>query len=230
METGALDEPRIRRFTVDEAIRMVELGIVAEAEHYELLGGAFVDSDPATGDEVVRRFTADEAIRMVERGIITEDEHVELLDGTLVEMSPQGPQHAGWTTILAEHLRFAYTGKGHVREEKPLAAGPHDLPAPDVMVVHDGSTAYLDRHPAGGNVLLVAEISFSSQHVDRQKAAVYARAGVQVYWLVDVPARRLEQRSMPQNGSYQVTRILGEDDVVELPESDVRWTVRDLLP
>jgi hypothetical protein len=35
---------------------------------------------------------------------------------------------------------------------------------------------------------------------------------------------------MPQNGSYQVTRILGEDEVVELPESDVRWTVRDLLP
>ena len=32
------------------------------------------------------------------------------------------------------------------------------------------------------------------------------------------------------DGSYQVTRILGEDEVVELPESDVRWTVRDLLP
>jgi Uma2 family endonuclease len=190
METGALDEPQIRRFTVDEAIRMVELGIVAEAEHYELLDGAFVDSDPATGDEIVRRFTADEAIRMVERVIITEDEHVELLDRTLVEMSPQGPQHAGWTTILAERLRFAYTARGTFARKNRWPPVPMTCRSPTSWSFTTGAPPILDRHPAGGNVPLAVEISFSSQHVDRQKAAVYARAGVQVYWLVDAPARR----------------------------------------
>ncbi len=48
--------------------------------------------------------------------------------------------------------------------------------------------------------------------------------------LVDLAARRLELRTMPVDGAYQVTRILGEDDVVALPESNERLTVRDLLP
>jgi hypothetical protein len=96
MDSGTTNEPTptFRRFTADEAMRMVELGIVGEDEHFELLGGEFVDSDPATGDELIRRFTGDEgdeAMRLVESGIIGENEHVELLDGAFVEMSPQGP-------------------------------------------------------------------------------------------------------------------------------------------
>jgi hypothetical protein len=56
------------------------------------------------------------------------------------------------------------------------------------------------------------------------------RAGVETYWLLDLAARCLEVRTTPEGGAYQVTRVLGEDDVVEPPGSDVRWTVRDLLP
>ncbi|HVZ72286.1 MAG TPA: Uma2 family endonuclease [Polyangia bacterium] len=181
-------------------------------------------------DTIIRRFTADEAIRMVERGIVAADERLELLDGVLVEMSPQGPRHAGLATVLAERLRLAYAERGHVREEKPLAAGPYDLPEPDVTVVRDRSDAFLDRHPEGHDVLLVAEISSSSQRIDRRKAAIYARAGVQAYWLVDVPARRLEVRSLPREGSYADVRILSEDDEVSLPESNKRWLVRSLFP
>ncbi|HTA20032.1 MAG TPA: hypothetical protein VK989_12105, partial [Polyangia bacterium] len=102
MEAGGSGEAAVRRFTADEAIRMVEEGIVGENEHYELLDGKFVDSDPATGDEIIRRFTGDEAIRLVETGIVSEDEHVELLDGAFVEMSPQGPEHASAIAMLAD--------------------------------------------------------------------------------------------------------------------------------
>ncbi|MDB4980747.1 MAG: hypothetical protein JWM82_1499 [Myxococcales bacterium] len=82
MDSGTSDEPTppltLRRFTADEAMRMVEIGIVGEDEPFELLGGEFVDSDPTTGDELIRRFTGDEAMRLVESGIIGENEHVEL--------------------------------------------------------------------------------------------------------------------------------------------------------
>jgi Uma2 family endonuclease len=178
----------------------------------------------------VRRFTADEAMRMVEVGIVGEDEHVELLDGALVEMSPQGPRHAVATRRLANRLRRAFTEGFQVLEEKPLAASEHDLPEPDVAVVRNRSDDYLQSHPTGVDAILVVELALSSQRIDRRKASIYAAGGVEVYWLVDLAARRLELRTTPVGGVYQVTRILGEDDVVELPQSTERWIVRDLLP
>jgi hypothetical protein len=47
--------------------------------------------------------------------------------------------------------------------------------------------------------------------------------------LIDVVARKLEERTTPVDGTYQVRRVLEESDVVELPESDERWLVRDLF-
>jgi len=178
----------------------------------------------------VRRFTADEAMRMVELGIVGEDEHVELLDGALVEMSPQGPEHANAIAMFSDRLRAAYAGRARVREEKPLAIGAYSLPEPDLAVVRGQAGAYARRHPSGAEAALVIEMAWSSQRDDKRKASIYAVGGVPVYWLVDLAARRLELRTNPENGAYQVTRILGEDDLVELPESGERWTVRDILP
>jgi Uma2 family endonuclease len=178
----------------------------------------------------VRRITADEAMRMVEAGILGDDEPVELLDGVLVEMSPQGPKHAASTRRLAKHLRAVYSGNAEVLEEKPLAASTHDLPEPDVAVVRPRDDDYFESHPTGRDAILIVELAWSSQRVDRSKASIYAAGGVEVYWLVDLVARQLELRTTPVDGAYLVTRILGEDDVVELPESNERWTVRELLP
>jgi Uma2 family endonuclease len=178
----------------------------------------------------VRRFTADEAMRMVEAGIVGEDEHVELLDGALVEMSPQGPEHADAIANVSDRLRVAYPDPRRIREEKPLAIDDHSLPEPDLAVVRGRPGTFAHRHPTGAETVLVVELAWSSQKDDRRKASVYAAGGVEIYWLLDLAARKLEVRTTPVDGAYQVTRILGEDDAVELPESDVRWTVRDLLP
>jgi Uma2 family endonuclease len=178
-----------------------------------------------------RRFSADEAMRMVELGILGEDEHVELLDGRFVEMTPQGVPHSKALLELGERLRGAYRGRGYVREQQPLVSRPYDLPEPDIAVIRGRIADYGD-HPKGADAILVIEVAWSSQRIDRQKASVYAAGAVQTYWLLDLAARRLEVRTTPVDGAYQVTRILDEDDVVAPPESssDVRWTVRDLLP
>jgi Uma2 family endonuclease len=182
----------------------------------------------ASQDLVVRRFTADETMRMVEVGILGEDEHIELLDGVLVEMSPQGVRHSRALLRLGERLRSAYQGRAHVREQQPLAVSSFDLPEPDIAVIRGDLVDYLE-HPTARDALLVVEVAWSSQRIDRQKAAAYAAGGVELYWLVDLQARELEVRTSPVDGVYQTTRTLGEDDVVELPGSDARWVVRDLL-
>jgi Uma2 family endonuclease len=178
----------------------------------------------------IRRLTADEVLRMVDAGIVHEDEPVQLLEGVLVEMSPQGPVHAATTTALADRLRAAYLGRGHVREEKPLAANPYSLPEPDIAVVRGQVGSYAARHPNGDDVILVVEVAWSSQVVDRQKAAIYAAANVPVYWLVDLAARKLEVRTTPEGGAYRAVEVLDENAAVSLPGLAERWLVGALVP
>jgi Uma2 family endonuclease len=184
----------------------------------------------APAHQSIRRLTADEALRMVAAGIVGEDEPVELLDGLLVEMSPQGPVQSEATANLADRLRVAYAGRARVREEKPLSAGTHSLPEPDVAVARGQTGTYAVRHPTGEDTILVVELAWTSQEEDRRKAAIYAAANVPAYWLVDLKARKLELRTAPEAGSYRTQQVLGDGDSVSLPELAERWSVRDLLP
>lgn len=166
---------------------------------------------------------------MVETGILRPDEPVELLQGRLVIVSPQGPPHASRVSALADRLRAAF-GAGHVvREEKPIELSD-SLPEPDVALVRGSHADFATRHPQPHDVVLVAEVMVTSHAVDRDKVALYARDGVAVAWLLDVPARRLEVHSDRRpDGHYRSVEILGVDDEVALPGGSVRWKVRELF-
>ena len=80
-------------------------------------------------------------------------------------------------------------------------------------------------------LMLVIEAAQTSLAVDRFKASTYARANVRTYWLLDLNSGRLEVHEQPQSdGRYKLVRVLAGDDEVDLPETAVRWRVRDLLP
>jgi Uma2 family endonuclease len=180
--------------------------------------------------EETRRFTVDEVLKMVEVGILREDEPLELIGGRLIVVPPQGPEHAVANTDLRDRLLVVYRDLGHVREEKPLRVSDTSLPEPDLAVVRGAVRDYAKTHPQGPQAILVIETAMTSQRADHQKAAEYARGGVPVYWLVDLAARRLEVHTEPQpDGRYRLVGVLGEDDEVELPETDVRWHVGSLF-
>ena len=55
---------------------------------------------------------------------------------------------------------------------------------------------------------LVIEISISTESLDREKAPLYAEAGIPEYWIV-LPARNaIEQFTQPLNGQYLSHRII----------------------
>ena len=55
----------------------------------------------------------------------------------------------------------------------------------------------------------------SSLAYDRgRKARLYARARVPELWVVDVPARRVEVRTRPEDGEYRELHTVGEADVL----------------
>ncbi len=174
-------------------------------------------------------FTADEVERMAATGAFDEGPKVELLDGELVDVSPQGPIHSSLHTVLADLLRTAYGAGTHVRSQCPVRAGARSLPEPDIAVIRGSGRDYLERHPSGRDLLLVVEVSVSTQAVDREKARIYAAAGVPVYWWLDVPARTLTVYEEPGSRGYARASVLSADDAVELPGREIRWQVRDLL-
>ena len=177
-----------------------------------------------------RRFTVDEVNRMVEQGILGEDEPVELLDGDLVIVSPQDPRHAACLVALTEQLAEAYRGVAHVRPQVPLDARPHSLPEPDLAVVKGRPVDYSDRHPSGGDALLVIEIARTSRPIDRRKASIYANAGVPVYWLIDLAARQVEVFRLPsKRGAFEEHQVFGAEEEIQLPGLGLGWPVADVL-
>jgi Uma2 family endonuclease len=181
-----------------------------------------------------RKFTVDEVMRMVSAGIIDEDDRVELIEGELYLMSPQDPPHAGTTGKLNMLLTKIYAQGFTVRVQLPLLASQHSMPEPDFAIVRGEPGQYETRHPSGADTVLVIEVTWSSERMDRRKVGIYAAAGVPVYWRLDLPRRRLEVHEvLDAQGTYTLLRVLDEGAEVALPglpgtQASVR--VAELLP
>lgn len=191
-------------------------------------------SEAHESDQARRKFTVDDVSRMVSAGIIDEDDRVELIEGELYLMSPQDPPHAGTTGKLTMLLTRIYREGFSVRVQLPLVASQHSLPEPDFAVVKGAPETYETRHPTGAETVLVIEVTWSSERMDRRKAGIYAVAGVSVYWRLDLPRRRLEVHETPDgHGIYRMVRVLEEQAEIAFPglagaPQSVR--VADLLP
>lgn len=175
-----------------------------------------------------RRFTVQEVKRMVEAGILREDERIELIEGRLCTVSPQGPDHSYVTLTLAARLRGLYGIAMTVREEKPLDCGADSLPEPDIAVVVGEPTVHRDQHPRGDECVLVVEVAKTSQASDQAKAAVYAKAGVPEYWLVDLAAYQVVVHRALADGRYGDIVTLAGDGRLSLGDRG-SFTVEELL-
>ena len=128
----------------------------------------------------------------------------------------------------------AFIGAPEDRQRLPVAADRTlavALAPGDVAVVRGHPRDFLSRLPAPADVVLVVEVAHSSLVMDRRKAGVYAKAGYDTYWLVDVEARRLEVRNgLTADGLYTKTEIFSDDAEVALPSTSALVRVADLLP
>ncbi|MFO0681171.1 MAG: Uma2 family endonuclease [Sandaracinus sp.] len=172
-----------------------------------------------------RLFTVDEVLRMVDAGVLDEDEHVELLEGELVMVPPQGLEHTSRLVAMTMRLVPLYVGSALVRVQMPLHLDPHSMPEPDLAIVR--STP--GRFPRGPDALVVMEVSWTSQRLDRHKAAIYARGGVPRYWWIDLEARRIVVHTAPEGDTYREQQVLGAGATITLPAIEVPLAVDELV-
>lgn len=148
-----------------------------------------------SGDDVlaaprVRRWTRDEYYQMASLGWFR-GKRVLLLDGEIIEMAGQGNWHSIALEMCERVLRDLFPKDRYwVRGQRPLDLpdGSSD-PEPDLAVV-PGNPADFHQHPS--TALLVVEVSDSSLRLDRRKANAYAAAGVEDYWIINLPDRVVE--------------------------------------
>ncbi|HEV8584444.1 MAG TPA: Uma2 family endonuclease [Methylomirabilota bacterium] len=180
-----------------------------------------------------RRFTRVEYDRLVEQGFFG-DERLELLDGLLVFKEPQGSRHAAVVGLVRVALERAFGPRYHCRDHAPIALDRLSEPEPDVAVVPGRIEQYVDAHPA--EPVLVVEVADSSLAKDRlRKSALYARARLADYWVVNLVDEVLEVYRdpvrMPVGWRYKTVTLLRRGATVRpLAAPRARIRVRALLP
>jgi Uma2 family endonuclease len=178
----------------------------------------------------MRRWTRDEYERMIATGLFAPDERVELIDGEILQVTPQGSFHATAIRLTEDALRAAFGSAFEVRAQLPLALDPASEPEPDVAVVPGSPRDYREVHPTAA--LLVIEIADTTLVHDRQrKGSLYARAGIQEYWIINLVDRCVEVYRDPLQGRYGSSRrYLPGDHITPLVAPESKISVADILP
>lgn len=130
----------------------------------------------------------------------------ELVRGVVIEKMPKSPLHASIAKLLYDAIHAALPAGFSVRQDQPLTLRDSE-PEPDIAVVRGSVQDYRTSHPA--TAALVIEIAISSDTLDREKAALYAEAGVEEYWILLPLARRIEVYRRPREGVY-LDRVVSE--------------------
>lgn len=155
------------------------------------------------------RWSVEQYQQMVEAGILGSEDRVELLEGVFVAKMTNSPAQ----TEVFEQLsgRLIKLDLALVRKDRVRG-----------------------RHPTGTDTLLVIEVADTSLSIDREKSAIYARAGVPNYWIINIPDQRVETycRLNSSTGEYEALLILHEGETLKLESNSVvlcDLSVRDLL-
>jgi len=162
------------------------------------------------------RISVDKYHQMIDAGILTDDDPIELLEGLLVEKMSKKPPHRAVTLLLRRALERLIESGWYIDSQEPITTFDSE-PEPDVTIVRGDTLDYLDRHPGPADIALVIEVADETLRRDRGiKKRLYARAGIPIYWVVNLNQLQIEVYSQPDQAAavpdYRQQRIYQGDD------------------
>jgi Uma2 family endonuclease len=183
----------------------------------------------ALPDVEVHRWTRQEYEKAAYAGAFG-DRWVELVDGVVYDMPPQDSPHATGVTKTQRALTAAFGSGFTVRQQMPLRLSRLSMPEPDLAVVPGEPDDYGKAHPKTAE--LVVEVTDISQYHDRvRKMGLYALAGIQDYWIVNLAQDALEVHREPLKGDHhQKLTVRRGERIAPLACPEGPIAVDDLLP
>jgi Uma2 family endonuclease len=185
----------------------------------------------------IKRWTRLEYERLVDLGAFLPGDRLELVGGNLLVREPQGGPHFTVVGLVEDALRVAFGPGWTVRAQGPVALDDDSEPEPDIAVVPGSRRDHFRAHPS--RPVLIVEVADSTLRFDRNaKASLYARAGIEDYWVVNLVDQVLEVRRDPvpapnarYGHRYSTTIMLhGGEHVTPLAAPHATIPVSDLLP
>ena len=186
---------------------------------------------------VLHRWSRPEYARLIEHGVLDEDDPVELIDGLLLVKEPQHSSHRTAVLLAGRALERAFGEGWFVQTQSPISLGARSEPEPDVCVVRGPPRDYVDAHPS--RPALVVEVAQSGLRLARgRKAALYARARIADYWIVNLVDRVLEIYREPARpgparrrwGYASIETLDANATIAPLAVPSATIRVADLLP
>jgi Uma2 family endonuclease len=177
----------------------------------------------------VAKWSIDEYHQLVESGVLA-DRKVELLNGIIVEMPPEGMPHAVYCTDAVEYLRRSLGNRAAVREAHPITLPNDSEPEPDIAIVAAPNRQYLAHHPYPADIFWLIEYANTTLNQDlNDKKRVYAAAGIEEYWVVNLKASELIVFRDLAADIYQSETILATGNISPLSFPDLQIEVRKLF-
>jgi Uma2 family endonuclease len=167
-----------------------------------------------------KRFTIDEYHRLISLGFLTESDRIELIRGELIQMTAKGTPHTVCSSILCRQLDRLLGDRVVIRGQDPITLPNNSEPEPDVVIARGTDEDYLAHHPYPQDILLVVEISdFTLTYDQTTKLKLYAEAGIDDYWIVNLNARQLERYNQPYQNAQSEFNYLSKQ--ISLPNQSV---------
>jgi Uma2 family endonuclease len=167
-----------------------------------------------------QRLSVAEYHRLIVEGALGENDRVELLDGWIIAKMTHNPLHEGIIQIVSKRLARHLPPRWEIRIQSAITTADSE-PEPDIVVARGDERTYLARHPGPADIGLLIEVAESSLDQDRiLKSVIYARAGVPVYWIINLIDFQIEKYSDPSGPTadpvYRSRRIYRGDDIVPI--------------
>ena len=189
---------------------------------------------PPRLDPPRKLWTRSECDALSSSGLL-ENEELELIEGELINKMGKKRPHSISLLLLHEWL-LATFGARTVHQETPIDVAPQDNPTnepePDLIVLKRDAAQFINQNPRPEDLHLVVEVSDTTLGFDlTTKAALYARAGIVEYWVLDIAVRRMIVHRDPQGGRYTSVAAYGaEESVAPLAAPGSALRVADAFP
>ncbi len=180
-----------------------------------------------------KRFSIEEYHQLIELNFIKEGDRIELIEGELIEMVAKGFKHCACTDALNIELIRLLGDRAIIRSQNPITLANLSEPEPDLAIVNGKAQDFFTRHPTAADVLLIIEVSDSTLSYDQMtKLKMYANAGINHYWIVNLQVNQLETYSEPytHRGIYGTSQIYLPDRSVTIPTFEVTLDLDSIFP
>lgn len=184
----------------------------------------------------VLRLSVEQYQAMRHARILGADDRVELLAGWLIETQPRNPRHRAANRRLHAALESLVLADWHVASRVAITTADSEAEA-DIAIVQGEVGDFRHRHPGPEDVGLVVEIADATLELDRDlKRAVYARAGIGCYWIVNLLDGQVEVLEQPIWGprdGYRRRRVFHRGETVPVVVGGARIgeiPVEQILP